>query len=74
MVDDELKRVLPGATTYSLRRNCIHRIIEFTGAPDGQLDFGAACRLTLHFCPRTLVAYYQKKAADYHLDGEDELV
>jgi len=67
LVNEELQRTLPQATTYSLRRNFIHRVLEKTKSQETNVyDFKTACKYTLHFDEKSLKAYYQKKAADYN--------
>jgi len=51
-------------TTYSFRRNYVHRIIDhFT--TDGTVDWDRVTQLTLHFSDKLVRSIYSKMAAEY---------
>lgn len=68
----ELNRYLAGigATSYSLRRLYIKRIIEMNRGYDGSVDWDRVALFTLHFSPATIRAYYEDLNFDED-EGED---
>lgn len=51
-------------TTYSFRRNYVHRIID-QHTTDGTVDWDRVTQLTLHFSDRLVRSIYSKMAVDY---------
>ena len=60
-------------TTYTLRRNFFHRVIEFCTDAQGIIDWERAILFTLHKKISTLQAAYAKRARDRNAEwSEDE--
>ncbi len=55
-------------TTYSFRRNYIHRAIEVNRRPNGSVDWPAVLELTLHFSEKTVKGVYSRMASGYDAD------
>ncbi len=54
---------LPNATTYSFRRNYIHRVLDRC-VVDGEVDFEKVKMYTIHDNVNTLKACYQRHVSD----------
>jgi integrase len=60
-------------TSYSLRRNFVHRTIERFTDESGVIDWDKVTAMTLHFDEATVKAYYQRHASDDTQNMEEEV-
>lgn len=58
-------------TSYTLRRNFVHRVIARCRLPSGEPDWSRIALYTLHFKEGTIRGHYELTANDLKLLGED---
>lgn len=67
-----MKRAIAGCTSYTLRRNYIHRVIAFHTDAKGHTDWKAVTAKTLHFEEKHVKAYYAKHASDLKREAAEK--
>ena len=58
-------------TSYTLRRNFVHRVIARCRLPSGEPDWDRVKLYTLHFREQTIRGHYELTAADLNVLGKD---
>ena len=56
-------------TTYTCRRNYVHRVVYSCTDEHGATGWGAVKQKTLHFKEQTIKSYYDLSAADQRMVG-----